>query len=69
MEDLFMEWRKTAATAGQRKATDETVGALFAQALGTVGKDEQDDFGAADLAERADKTLASLAAHSRETRV
>lgn len=66
MEGLFMEWRKTAATAGQRKATDETVAALFAQARGTVGQDEQHDFGAADLAERAEKTLTSLAAQKRE---
>lgn len=66
MEDLFMEWRETAATTGQRKAPAETVGALFAQARGAVGQEEQHDFGAADLAERADKTLSSLAAQKRK---
>lgn len=60
-EDLFMEWRESAATKGQRTAPDERVRALFVQALGTVGQEEGADFGVGELAARAEKTLAALA--------
>lgn len=60
MEDLFMEWRGSAATKGQRTAADERVRALFVQAMGTVGQDDRADFGVGDLAARADETLAAL---------
>ena len=65
MEELFMEWRETAATKGQRTATNEKVRSLFAQALGNAGQDEAQDFGAAGLAGRAEETLAALAAKRR----
>lgn len=68
MEELFMEWRGSAATAGQRNAPHETVRDLFAQARGTVGHEEEYDFGATSLAARADETLAALAAERREAR-
>ncbi len=68
MEDLFMEWRASAATAGQRTAADEAVRALFAQAIGTVGQDTQSDLGAATLATRAAESLKSLAAKRRTAR-
>ena len=68
MEELFMEWRTSAATAGQRNAADETVRRIFAQAMGDAGQDEQQDFGAAGLAERAEKTLAALAADRQAAR-
>ena len=65
MDELFMEWRETAATKGQRTATNEKVRSLFAQALGNAGQDEAQDFGAAGLAERAEETLAALVAKRR----
>ena len=68
MEELFMEWRAAAATAGQRNAADETVRALFAQALGTVGQDAHPSFGVEHLATRAEETLTSLAAKRRAAR-
>ncbi len=61
MEDLFMEWRGSAATRGQRTAADERVRALFVQALGTGGREEGADFGVGDLTARAKETLAALA--------
>ena len=64
-EDLFMEWRESAATKGQRTAPDERVRALFVQALGTVGQEEGADFGVGELAARAEKTLAALATGRR----
>lgn len=68
MEELFMEWRRTAATEGRRRAKEETVRTLFVQALGNVDQDEQHDFGATSLAERAQETLAALAAHRQAAR-
>ena len=60
MEDLFMEWRRSAATKGQLTAADERVRTLFLQAMGTVGQEHPADFGVGDLAARADETLAAL---------
>lgn len=64
-EDLFMEWRESAATKGQRTAPDGRVRALFVQALGTVGQEEGADFGVGELAARAERTLAALATGRR----
>ena len=50
LEDLFAEWRSTAARGV--KAPHETVGALFAQALGSAGQEAAADFGVTPLALR-----------------
>jgi len=65
LEDLFMEWRASAATAGQRTANDERMRDLFAQAKAAAGQEAQADFGAGDLAARAQTTLAALATERR----
>lgn len=67
LEDLFMEWRASAATAGQRTANDERMRDLFAQAMAAAGQEAQADFGAGDLAARARSTLAALAAERRRS--
>ena len=59
LEDLFAEWRSTAARGV--KAPHETVGALFAQALGSAGQESAADFGLTPLALRAQETLDRLA--------
>ena len=59
LEALFAEWRSTAARGV--KAPHETVGALFAQALGTAGQEAAADFGLTPLALRAQETLDRLA--------
>ena len=59
LEALFAEWRSTAARAV--KAPHETVGALFAQALGSAGQEAAADFGLTPLALRAQETLDRLA--------
>ena len=59
LEDLFAEWRSTAARGV--KAPHETVGALFAQALGSAGQEAAADFGLTPLALRAQETLDRLA--------
>lgn len=65
LEDLFMEWRASAATAGQRTANDERMRDIFAQAMAAAGQEARADFGAGDLAARARNTLAELAAERR----
>ena len=62
--DLFREWRTTAARG--RKAPDEVVAALFAQAVGGAGQDAAADFGLTPLALRAQETLDRLAAQRNE---
>ncbi|MCY3843244.1 MAG: hypothetical protein OXH69_06835, partial [Acidobacteria bacterium] len=60
LDDLFREWRATAARGV--KAPHEAVGALFAQALGSAGQDAGADFGLTPLASSAQYTLERLAA-------
>ena len=60
LDDLFQEWRSTAARGV--KAPHEAVGTLFAQALGSAGQDAAADFGLTPLASRARETLDRLAA-------
>lgn len=59
VEDLFAEWRTSAARGV--KAPDGVVRALFARAQGGVGQETAPDFGMTRLAARAEKTLAALA--------
>ena len=58
IDQLFREWRNSAAS--RSKASDEIVGALFAQALGSVDQDAAPDFGMTTLESRAEKALGSL---------
>ena len=64
--NLFGEWRTTAARG--RKAPDDMVAALFAQAVGTAGQDAAADFGLTPLARRAQETLDRLAAQRNDRR-
>ena len=59
LDELFMEWRTTAARAP--KASHEAVGALFAQALGSAGQGAAADFGLTPLKFAAQETLDLLA--------
>ena len=65
-EDLFLEWRTTAARGV--KAPHDAVAALFAEALGTAGQDAAADFGLTPLALRAQQTLDRLAAKANGNR-
>ena len=65
-EDLFLEWRTTAARGV--KAPHDAVAALFAEALGTAGQDAAADFGLTPLALRAQQTLDRLAAKANGDR-
>ena len=65
-EDLFLEWRTTAARGV--KAPHDAVAALFAEALGTTGQDAAADFGLTPLALRAQQTLNRLAAKANGSR-
>lgn len=67
MDELFMEWRETAATDSQTKAPAEAVRALFAKAVDGAGQDGASAFGAEELATRARATLDSLASKRRGT--
>lgn len=59
LDELFREWRTTAARGV--KAPHEAVGALFAQALGSVGQAAAADFGLTPLKLNAQETLNALA--------
>ena len=59
LDELFMEWRTTAAKAP--KAPHEAVVALFAQALGSAGQEATADFGLTPLKFGAQETLDLLA--------
>ncbi len=59
LDELFMEWRATAARGV--KAPHETVGALFAQAIGSVGQGAAADFGLTPLKFGAQETRDRLA--------
>ena len=58
VEELFAEWRSSAATGA--KASDGSVVELFEQALAGVGEENAPDFGAARLGERAKGILEKL---------
>ena len=65
-EDLFLEWRTTAARGV--KAPHDAVAALFTEALGTAGQDAGADFGLTPLALRAQQTLDRLVPKATENR-
>ena len=60
IEDLFVEWRGTAATAKATKAPGDTVLALFRTAVAAPGDEHGGDFGLPDLTMRAEGVLAAL---------
>ena len=60
LEELFREWRTTAATGVT--APHPAVAALFVEALTGAGRDAAPDCGVTALAARADAVLAALAA-------
>lgn len=60
IDELFLEWRTTAATG--IKASHDAVRQLFGQALGGAGAD---DFGVTNLAARAEARRAALTAKQR----
>ncbi len=60
IEDLFVEWRTTAATGRAKKAPREKVLALFREAVAGSGDEEGTDFGLTELAMRAEGVLAAL---------
>ena len=64
IEDLFLEWRSTAATGRARKAPREAVLALLREAVAGSGDEEGPDFGLAELAMRAEGVLAALRGRS-----
>ena len=66
LDELFMEWRANAARG--IKAPHETVGTLFAQALGSTGQKAVADFGLTPLKLSAQKTLDLLAAKRKGSR-
>ena len=59
LEELFMEWRTTAARG--ITAPHDTVARLFSQALGGVGQETRPDFGLTPLASSAQEILDRLA--------
>ena len=60
IEDLFLEWRSTAATGRATKAPRDTVLALFREAVAGSGGEEGTDFGLTRLTARAEGVLAAL---------
>ena len=60
IEDLFVEWRGTAATGRATKAPRDTVLALFREAVAGSGDEEGPDFGLSGLTGRAEGVLAAL---------
>ena len=60
MEDLFVEWRGTAATGRATKAPQDAVLALFREAVAGSGDEEGPDFGLTELTMRAERVLAAL---------
>ena len=60
IEDLFVEWRSTAATGRATKAPRDTVLALFREAVAGSGDEEGPDFGLTELTVRAEGVLAAL---------
>ena len=60
IEDLFVEWRSTAATGRATKAPRDTVLALFREAVAGSGDEDGPDFGLTQLTVRAEGVLAAL---------
>lgn len=60
MEDLFAEWRSTAATGRATKAPREAVVVLLREAVAGSGDEEGPDFGLTELTVRAEGVLAAL---------
>ncbi len=60
IEDLFVEWRGTAATGKATKAPRDTVLALFRDAVAGARDEEGPDFGLTGLTMRAEEVLAAL---------
>ena len=60
IDDLFAEWRATAATARATKAPHDSVQELFRQAVAGAGDEAAPDFGSTELAMRAEGVLAAL---------
>lgn len=60
IDDLFVEWRSTAATVKATKAPRDTVLALFREAVAGPGDEEGPDFGLTGLTVRAEGVLAAL---------
>ncbi len=60
IEDLFLEWRSTAATSRATKAPLDTVLALFREVVAGSEDEVGPDFGSTELAMRAEGILAAL---------
>ena len=60
IEDLFVEWRGTAATGKATKAPRDTVLALFREAVAGARDEEGPDFGLTELTMRAEEVLTAL---------
>ena len=60
IDDLFLEWRGTAATSKAKKAPVDTVLALFREAAAGSGDEDGPDFGLTELTMRAEGVLAAL---------
>ena len=63
-EDLFVEWRGTAATAKATRAPRDTVLALIREAMAESGDEHGADFGLTELTMRAEGVLAALGGRS-----
>ena len=60
IDDLFLEWRSTAATGRATKAPRDSVMALFREAVAGSGDEEGPDFGLTQLTAQAEGVLAAL---------
>ena len=60
IEELFIEWRNTAATGRATKAPQDAVSALFREAVAGSGDEGGPDFGLTELGARAEGLLAAL---------
>ena len=60
VDDLFVEWRSTAATGRATKAPQETVLTLFREAVAGSGGEDGPDFGLTECAMRVERVLAAL---------
>ena len=60
IEDLFVEWRNTVATARATKAPLDAVLALFREAVAGSGDEDGPDLGLRGLNERAEEVFAAL---------
>ena len=60
IEDLFLEWRSTAATGKATKAPQDKVLALFRDAVAGSGDEDGPDFGLTQLTVQAEEVLAAM---------